>query len=38
MRAIQGGALPNWLIPIAIYLYDNRDQVTKGVKDALKDY
>lgn len=37
MINIEGGALPFWLIPVAIYLYDNREQYLDGIKDGLRD-
>lgn len=37
MINIEGGALPFQLIPVAIYLYDNREQYLDGIKDGLRD-
>lgn len=36
MVALEGG-FPFWIIPVSIYLYDNRDRFAQGIKDGIAD-
>ncbi|WP_461788745.1 class IIb bacteriocin, lactobin A/cerein 7B family [Pedobacter sp.] len=37
LEDVDGGVFPVWLIGVGIYLFDQREKVKQGLKDALHD-